>query len=346
MKKTGYLFLLFFTFVFLLNSCSTDVDLYADYKDITVVYGLLDSGKDTNYVKINRAFLGPGNANEIALIEDSCNYPFKLDAKIIEYKASIGSSNYQKTRELILDTITVKRTEQGVFYGPNQLMYYTPLPVHSNTNTEKFRYDLEINRGDTILRAETAMVGGYNFNTHYDFYIMTAIESFAAEYGTPVKFYPCPNAAIYEAILKFRFTEVSLYGDTVQRCMSWSLGTYTDASLYENIDHGQYVINHKSSMFYTSLASYLGNDTLKQDIKRLIYDNALCVTITAGGEELYNFISVNGPSSSIVQNIPEYTNVKGGYGIFSSRTMIEKWINFNSLNDLKRKHPSWKFDQG
>ena len=38
------------------NACSTDVELYADYKDIPVIYGLLDATADTNYVRINRAF--------------------------------------------------------------------------------------------------------------------------------------------------------------------------------------------------------------------------------------------------------------------------------------------------
>ena len=38
------------------NACSTDVELYADYKDIPVVYGLIDATTDTNFVRINRAF--------------------------------------------------------------------------------------------------------------------------------------------------------------------------------------------------------------------------------------------------------------------------------------------------
>ena len=40
------------------NACSTKVDLYADYKDIPIIYGLLDATIDTNYVKIVRAFSG------------------------------------------------------------------------------------------------------------------------------------------------------------------------------------------------------------------------------------------------------------------------------------------------
>ena len=37
-------------------SCSTDVELYADYKDVPVVYGIINILADTNYVKITKAF--------------------------------------------------------------------------------------------------------------------------------------------------------------------------------------------------------------------------------------------------------------------------------------------------
>ena len=72
------------------GSCTTDVDLYADYKDVPIIYAMLNPRADTNYIKITRAFCGtndnPINANEIAQIYDSSNYSGKLDARIIEMK--------------------------------------------------------------------------------------------------------------------------------------------------------------------------------------------------------------------------------------------------------------------
>lgn len=337
MKRTFHILLLLLSLGFLFNACSTDIDLYADYKEITVVYGLLDSAKDTNYVKINKAFLGPGNAFEIAMIADSCNYPGKLDAKLIEYRANAGSNNYQQTRVLPLDTITIHNKETGVFYAPDQLVYYTPQKVRSNTSDFSYRYELQIDRGDTLLTSSTDMVGGDRFA------ITTAMVSFSAVNGTPIKWMPCPNAAVYEVLLKFRFTEVSPSLDSVDRCMTLSLGTLPLSSL--EMDHGQYAIAYKSSMFYTSLASFLGADTLK-NVNRVVKNQAMGISISAGGDELYNFITVNGPSSSIVQTIPEYTNIKGGYGVFSSRAQIERWVNLQSLPDLIRKHPNWNFRQG
>ena len=326
-----------FAFLILFNACSTDVDLYADYKDITVVYGLLDSSKDTNYVKINKAFLGPGNAFDIALIADSCNYPFKLDAKIKEYRASASGNNYQETRVLPLDTLTIHTKEPGIFYAPDQLVYYTKEKINNNNDRYKYKYVLEIDRGDTILTAETAMVGGGYFAPD------SKPLSFSSEKGN-VRWYPCPNAAMYEVVVNFYFTEIGPGIDSVKRCMKWSLGTHPAAELTE--DHGKFVINYTSSIFYANLASFLGSDTLKPNVERIISDYCLGVSVSAGGQELYNFISVNGPSSSIVQSIPEYTNIiGGGYGVFSSRAATERMVRMSSIPDLC-SHENWRFRQG
>ena len=102
------------------NACSTDVELYADYKDIPVVYGLIDATQDTNFVRINRAFSSsndnPIDATEVALIADSCNYPGKLDARIVEYKQGYGNYYSPTGREFVLDTLTIHDKDTGVFY--------------------------------------------------------------------------------------------------------------------------------------------------------------------------------------------------------------------------------------
>src|SRR5574344_1883266 len=114
MRKTTLLLSATLAIMAFFNACSTDVDLYADYKDITIVYGVLDADADTNFVKINKAFLGPGDATHISQIPDSSNYPGKLDARIVEYV------NGDINRELILDTITIHDKDSGDFYAPNQ----------------------------------------------------------------------------------------------------------------------------------------------------------------------------------------------------------------------------------
>ena len=341
MKKTALFLSVFILLGIFFNACSTDVDLYADYKHITVVYGLLDYKKDTNYIKINKAFLGPGNALEIALIADSCNYPNKLDAKLIEYRANAMGNHYQLIKELPLDTITIHNKETGIFYAPDQLVYYTAEKIHSNDNQYKYRYELQIDRGDTLLTSTTDVVGGNVYN------VVTSVLNFApnVDMGT-VKWMPFPNAEVYEIIIHFTWAEIHPGSiDTIYRTMDWSLGTYPESSLNE--DNGQLLLNYKTTNFFSALGSTLGADTLDPRIDRIVFTYPLSISIAAGGVELYNFISVNGPSSSIVQNIPEYTNINGGYGVFSSRNMVKKKdVRMSSQSFTALVKRGWGFRQG
>lgn len=340
MKKTHSLLFVIFAAVLAFNACSTDVDLYADYKNITIVYGLLDAKQDTNFVKINKAFLGPGNAMDIALIADSCNYPGKLDARILEYRASQGNNHYQKTDEFQLDTITVYDKTPGIFYAPEQLLYYTTHKIKTNDERFKYRYDLYIDRGDTILTSSTDIVGGGTFNVQQSVLNFSSVVDMGA-----LKWYPAPNAAVYEVNIEFHYTEISPTHDSVEKVMHWSLGTHSiDDLAFEN---GCYSTPYKASLFFANLAMELGNDTLDRTVERVFFEPSLRVSLAAGGSELYNFISVNAPSSSIVQNIPEYTNINGGYGVFSSRAFITKKLKLSSQTVTELiNHDNWNFRQG
>jgi hypothetical protein len=67
MKRTAITFGLAAT----LCGCSSELDINAPYKDITIVYGLLDSRDPIQFIKVNKAFLGEGDAYVFAQIPDS-----------------------------------------------------------------------------------------------------------------------------------------------------------------------------------------------------------------------------------------------------------------------------------
>jgi hypothetical protein len=73
---------------FVLSGCQKDFDIQADWKDITVVYGILDQGNRVQYIKVNKAFLGEGNNLVYASNPDSNNYPYPLDVWIEEWSVS------------------------------------------------------------------------------------------------------------------------------------------------------------------------------------------------------------------------------------------------------------------
>ena len=97
------------------------------------------------------------------MIADSCNYPGKLDARIEEYKLGFGNHYSPTNRVLMLDTITIHDKESGMFYAPDQKVYFTTEPFRVNTSNAQYKYRLVINKDSDTITAETGVVGGEGF---------------------------------------------------------------------------------------------------------------------------------------------------------------------------------------
>lgn len=339
MKRIFSLLLTLLALAPLFQSCSTDVDLYADYKDITIVYGLLDAEQDTNYIKINKAFLG--DANVISQIADSCNYPGKLDVRLIEYRSDLSSNNYQKTREFALDTITVHNKDLGLFYAPDQLVYYTTYKIHANNDYYKYRYDLQIDRGDTLITSTTTVVGGKNL------YISPSTFDFSSktELGT-IKWNECPNTALFEIVVYFHYAEIGAGYDTVEHVVKVWSRQEKETLIPQN--HGLYYFQYPHSNFFSSIKDHIEKTSQSGNVDRVFFEPCVEVVLSAGGDELNNYIMVNGANNSLVQTIPEYTNIQGGVGVFSSRTQFVHHARLSSetVRELISDHSEWGFRQG
>ena len=66
--------ILFLISVFTLSACSTDVDVNGDAVDIPIVYCVLDQSSEFQYVKVNKTFIGPVPASQMAQVSDSLFY--------------------------------------------------------------------------------------------------------------------------------------------------------------------------------------------------------------------------------------------------------------------------------
>ncbi len=57
------------------NSCKNDLKVNAPYKEIPSVYAVLNPQEKVQIIRVNKVFLGEGDANKMAQISDSINYP-------------------------------------------------------------------------------------------------------------------------------------------------------------------------------------------------------------------------------------------------------------------------------
>ena len=107
-------------FLFLLVACNDELIINADYKDITIVYGLLNIDDSIHYIKISKAFLNKNNdAIVIAQNPDSLYYKDSLRVVLDEYKN--GSLN----RSIYLFKTYSTDKDSGIFAWPGQYLYRT-----------------------------------------------------------------------------------------------------------------------------------------------------------------------------------------------------------------------------
>lgn len=293
------------------TSCSTDIDLYADYKDIPVIYGLLDCEADTNFIKITRAIYASDNPLLDASDPDLNNYPGKLDVRLTEF------CNGDSIRQIVLDTITLHNKQNGVFYAPNQKVYYTTEPLGRNTSRNQYQYRLTIVLPDRTLSTDAKLVGSSSFGPK------SLALNFSHEYfGTrrPFQFRPAINATVYSVDMSFYFKEQRTpESDTVKRSMMWHIGTFFENDLIHQTDGEDYCIfYYRPENFYKVLEDFIGGDTAILGLKRYITDYPATITITAGGDNLQRYLYYNDIVSQSSLNEQDFSVIDGAVGFFSS----------------------------
>ena len=356
MKKL-FLFLSLLAGLVFFNACTTDVELYSDYKDIPIIYGLLDASQDTNFIRINRAFSGdndhPINAANVALIADSCNYPGKLDARILRYKNVYGNeyvldSQTPDSGIIILDTITIHDKEEGIFYSPNQKVYWTDKPLTINTESAKYRYKIFVYKDNDTITSETNIVGGDGFK------IVTASLGFMADANdltSKVKFTLADNAVFYDMKMVFYYRESVNGGPLTDKEVSYSFGVKSLDDLYQENERVYYV-NYGMNTLFNLLEEAIGGDTvINENHPNVVryFDNTyekkpMKIFLSAGGDELYNYIQINS-QTGYAQSVPDYTNINGGYGVFSSRINLVKEVSISAATQRDLFGKPWGFVQ-
>ncbi|MBK5286426.1 MAG: hypothetical protein JJE25_13590 [Bacteroidia bacterium] len=313
--------------VIFLSSCSTDIDLLEEYKPITIVYGLLNTNENDQYIKINKAFLGEGNALLMAQQRDSVNYqPNDLSVMLQKVNPLTGE---------VLQTITCNETtgidkDDGIFSNPYQLLYYTNSSLDSTSN-----YKLVINRSvdGAQITATTPLVSGVNVtnpsNSNSPINLYNGTSNVYLPYN--INWQSGKNAKLYNVVVRFTYYEtlISPPGTTDTFTLNYNLGNIVMEDL--NSTNAQSLRLEGERYF-----QFIGSSILQNTSVNRVADSTLQITLTAGAEDLFTYIQVNEPSIGLIQERPTFSNVNNGVGIFSSRwkkTLKNKMSNA-SINEL------------
>lgn len=341
--------------IMLTNSCETDFTTIADYKDITVVYGLLDSRQPDQYIKINKAYLSESDVLSYAANPDSNQYLYKLEVSVEEWS---DAGNKIKTH--ILDTATIYNKEPGQFYYPEQVVYKWNKPdqpydikyivegLNDTVGVEYFWLNEESNYKLIIKNPETGKEITSETGLVKDFRITKP------GFGQTIRFVPDPinpkefeweeaeNGTKYEFELRFNYGEWNWGSqDTVYKYI-----VLTSSSVSGGAGSNTMSYYYWDDQFFSTCENLIPySDPAREDEVRERYTSFIEVVVSVAEEDFAKYIEVNEPSTSIVQERPNFSNIENGLGIFSSRYRKTKTKKLHSetINDLKDLDTDLKF---
>lgn len=286
---------------FILFSCKKELNLNADWEDVTIVYGILNQLDSVHYIKVTKAFLGAGNALEYAQIPDSSNYHLKLNVFLEAWSGSNLVALYP------FDTTTIDDKDSGVFYFPNQLLY-----VNDSILNPEYSYKLVIENQETqkIITAHTPLVKTFHVEKPF------AYQSVSYDVGknSQVEWISAEGGKRYQVIVRFYYQETSIPdpSQSYEKSVDWLI----IPNKLSRTDEGGEEMNaaYSNDAFYSLLNTNLEvNPDLVRAARYVQY------YFIVAANDLNTYIEVTQPSNSIIQEKPSFSNIENGIGLFSSR---------------------------
>lgn len=290
-----------------LLSCENDVDINAEYTEVTSVIGLIDVRTDTQFIKITKTFLDDEqNALQLAGDPDRIYYD-SLNVKLVS--PSTGD-------EIQLNKILVAK-DQGIFTQERNEIYYTAEKLITNTP-----YELIIKRpgsdvvtkgattptnGAILTRPRPSVAGKINIINFQD-----GIEDPRFEFQTST------NIGEFNVLMRFNYVEVTNNVDSVEKSFDIPFSTFRNVSLESGKEFIYILEGQRFFNLFTSLISVVPDD--KRAIYRFMPEKNASVIIESADGEYALYRDVNGPIDGLSQTRPEFTNITNGIGLFASRT--------------------------
>lgn len=300
--------------LFMLTSCEVEFSPNASWKEIPVVYCLLDQDDDTTWARVERCYLGEGSIYGYSSVSDSINYPKgSIEVKLLKIYNGETVAEYT-----FLDT-TVNR-QGGNFASVEQPMYFLPGKAHFD---EFCTYDIQVRRiadGQVIARSkqpiqlivrnpEDCVFTKPTFTTYPR---KTGMFAFKASGNTCQMEWPAlKNARLYQPFVRLYFMENGERRYIDVRTPSVSSTNNTD----------RYTIFYQASGFLTSVKEQLEDDPAPKT-----YLKEVDLYLTACSEDLSAYMANIADAGNLDQSRELYSNIEGGRGIFAARrTKLHRW---------------------
>ena len=312
MKYTAFVW---FCVSLTLFSCSNDFELTEKGKETPLVYGLLSPNDTAIYVRVEKTFINE-EVEPAVLAQDPTNLYYE-NIEVILRNTNTPSQAYKL--EKVDGNLEGYPREAGFFVQAPNILYKLKKDNLPGGNLEDNKqYELIVREADgkVLASAKTQVLRAL---TEKDITSPSSSASLAFDYSRDfnLSFRSDPFAYIHDIYLTIYFSEEK-DGILSEKSLRWPIVRNLNANQPNNLNI-QYAF--KGRAFYEFLKSNLTEDP---KISRFL--KFASVEIASGGLELRDYINIVQANLGITSSgeIPSYTNVNNGIGLFSSRTSVRR----------------------
>ena len=282
--------------------CEVDFSPNAEWKEVPVVYCVLDQDDDTSWVRVERCYLSEGDMYQYGSCSDSINYPegaLQVTLLAINATGVVDSMDF---------TYTLRDRDDGEFVSAAQPVYccYT-----KNRLRDDCYYALVIRRtsdGSILAEAATNLIVS---TTHESWTVLQPNDGlpfgFWQKKYCDITWRAYDNARLYQPIVRFYYTYKYLDRDL----------HYLDLPCKQRLSTGSaetYTVQYHRDAFLKAVGDYYEGDTNRKEYP-MLFD----IYITMCNENLYAYMQSVSSANFLDRGEAAYTNIKGGLGVFGSR---------------------------
>ncbi|MCX7606644.1 MAG: DUF4249 domain-containing protein [Bacteroidia bacterium] len=304
----------------LLVGCKTDVELIApEARERLVVYAILHTDADSQYVRVGRLFVTR---------EDAAAYAARTDLSV---SAVVRLSDGQ--REWIGIPETVLKNPSQPFY-PVQVVYRLPMRPLPR---QRYALSIEVPDNPLLNVHASTVVPSPPYIARPESTVLIANQ---LSYPTidltkryVLQFFPQFNTQLPSLAGGYELSFIFFYGEIQGSDTVWRTLRIGPRRLAPTGPASQSYTIQEKELLRTAYAN------LNKPGVRYVYDNsrfsqAWSLQITALDTALYNYLRVNDPATTDFTTVkPEYTNVQGGLGIFGSAAVARRYFRIDSCSE-------------
>ena len=295
----------------ILSSCNKTVDLFDEYKNITVVYGLINPNDSISYIRIEKAFMASENIYQIAEIPDSNLYSYKLNVKILSGDQTIE-----------FDTITIYNKTEGIFYAPKMQVYYAETINRLDIN-QPLLLEIRNPKSGEIIRSKT------NLHNSSAIRVTDPLYFISFEKNSTFSFETIADISIYQPYIRFHYMEQvpNEPNTAVFKYVDWPFPFVTSRTLFggESINVPVVGVDFYSNVLKTIPPT--------NNLER--YHGKIEFVIATSEYSFYAYHESCQPSNTVVMNRGVYTNIENGYGVFSGISSGGKLIKMTNQSKTR-----------